>query len=62
MTLEGVGRFINRPTKTRDKKYDKFYIYVPTNMGGDSGFPFEDGDEITLKVVDGKLIAEKLEN
>lgn len=32
------------------KKYDKFFIYVPTELAKDSQFPFRDGDEVTIVV------------
>ena len=51
MVLEGKGRFVNRPTQTGGKKYDKFFIYVPTELAKDSQFPLKDGDELALKVV-----------
>ncbi|MDG6986112.1 MAG: hypothetical protein JRM73_05125 [Nitrososphaerota archaeon] len=40
----GKGRFFNGPTRTGGKKYDKFFIYVPTDLAKDSLFPFKDGD------------------
>jgi len=39
------------PTQTGGKKYDKFFIYVPTELAKDSQFPFKDGDELVLKMV-----------
>jgi hypothetical protein len=51
VVLEGRGRFVNRPTQTGGKKYDKFFIYVPTELAKDSQFPFKDGDELVLKLV-----------
>ncbi len=38
--LEGVGKVINRPTKTAGKTYDKYFIYIPTIVAKDSAFPF----------------------
>ena len=51
MVLEGRGRFVNRPTQTGGKKYDKFFIYVPTELAKDSQFPLKDGDKLLLEVV-----------
>jgi len=60
--IEGNGRFINRPTKTGGKLYDKFFIYIPSEIARDSSFPF--GRQETVKIsVDKKhnrLIIEKL--
>lgn len=50
LVLEAEGRFTNRPTKTGKKLYDKYSIYVPTELARDSQFPFEPGDEVTIKV------------
>lgn len=40
-----------RPTRTRKETYDKFFCYIPTNVAKDSGFPFEEGEDV-LVVVD----------
>jgi hypothetical protein len=48
--LEGNGRIINRPTKTAGKEYDKFFIYLPTNLVRDSGFPFKIGEMTTIRI------------
>lgn len=50
LVLKGKGRLINRPTKTGGKKYDKFFIYIPTDVAKDSSFPFEKGDKITVEI------------
>ena len=50
MTLKGKGRFVNRPTTTGGTKYDKFFIYVPTEVAKDSQFLFKEGDEIEIAV------------
>ncbi len=50
MVLQAKGRFVNRPTSTGGKKYDKFFIYVPTELAKDSQFPFHDGDEVAISV------------
>jgi len=51
--LQGKGRFINRPTKTGKHVYDKFFVYIPTEIARDGLFPFQNGDEISIRV-DGK--------
>lgn len=48
--LEGKGRFINRPTKTGKREYDKFFIYVPTEVARDGLFPFKPGQEVQIRV------------
>jgi hypothetical protein len=60
--LDGEGKFINRPTQTGGKKYDKFFLYVPTEVARDSLFPFKINDRIKVKidVENRKLIIEKV--
>lgn len=48
--LEGKGRFMNRPTRTGKRVYDKFFVYVPTEIARDGLFPFKAGDEIVVRV------------
>jgi hypothetical protein len=48
--LQGKGRFINRPSKTGKRIYDKFFVYIPTEIARDGLFPFKAGDEILVKV------------
>jgi hypothetical protein len=61
--LEGKGAFINRPTKTGGKLYDKFFIYVPTDVARDSSFPFNVKDELTIRIdKNNRLIVEKLKD
>ena len=50
LMLSGKGKVINRPTKTRKKTYDKFFIYISTDVVKDSAFPFKDGDEVEVKI------------
>jgi len=57
---EGKGRFINRPTRTGGRIYDKFFIYIPTEVARDGTFPFKEGDEVTIRIDDERLIIEKL--
>jgi hypothetical protein len=57
--IQGTGRVINRPTKSGGKVYDKFFIYIPTSVAKDSAFPFEPGEEVTIKIEGRKLIIEK---
>ena len=57
---KGKGRFINRPTRTGGRLYDKFFIYIPTEVARDGTFPFKEGEEVMISIEDGKLIIEKL--
>ena len=61
--LEGTGRFLNRPTTTGGKKYDKFFIYVPVGVAKDSHFPFKEGEEalIRIELNENRLIISKIE-
>jgi len=59
LVREGKGRFFNRPSQTGGKKYDKFFIYVPTDLAKDSLFPFKDGDSVEFEMVGGALRVKK---
>ncbi|MCP8308593.1 MAG: hypothetical protein H3Z53_07415 [archaeon] len=50
MALKGKGKFIDRPTTTGGKKYDKYFIYIPTDVANDSQFPFRVGDIVEITV------------
>ena len=56
---EGRGSFINRRTKTGKKLYDRFFIYVPTEVARDGTFPFKEGDKVLVRIKKNKLIVEK---
>jgi len=51
---------INRPTKTAGKLYDKFFVYIPTYVAKDEDFPFKVGDELMVRIDNGKLVIEKV--
>ena len=55
----GKGRFINRPSKTGGKKYDRFFVYVPTYVATDENFPFKPGEEVLVRIENGKVVIEK---
>jgi len=55
----GRAKLINRPTTTKGKKYDKFFVYIPTYVARDKDFPFKIGEELVIRIEDGKLIIEK---
>jgi len=50
MVTRAKGRFINRPPKTGRGTYDKFFIYVPTELARDSNFPFRQGQEVEVRI------------
>ncbi len=51
MAIEGKGRFINRRTPAaKNKIYNRYFIYVPTNVADDSSFPFKEQDEVIIKI------------
>jgi len=50
LVSKGRGKFINRPTKTGKRAYDKFFIYIPTEVARDSTFPLRDGDEVEVEI------------
>lgn len=52
---KGEGRFFNRPTVSKGKKYDKFFIYVPTEVARDGTFPFKNNDRIEVEIK-GKIL------
>lgn len=56
---KGKGRFFNRPTVSKGKRYDKFFIYVPTEVARDTTFPFRHGDRIEAEIKDNTLIIRK---
>jgi hypothetical protein len=57
---KGIGKFINRRTKTGKKCYDRFFIYVPTEVGRDGTFPFKVGETVSITIENNKLIVEKM--
>ncbi len=56
MVTRARGRFINRPTKTGRGVYDKFFIYVPTELARDSSFPVKPGQEVEVQIDSAKGI------
>ena len=58
---EGEGKFVNHPTRTGKKLYDKFYIYIPTQVAKNGTFPFKEGDKLHVKIKGRTLIIRKIE-
>jgi len=44
-------RFINRPTKTGGRDYDKFFVYNPTEVARDKTFPSKEKKKEKKEVV-----------
>jgi AbrB family looped-hinge helix DNA binding protein len=59
---KGKGRFFNRPTISKGKKYDKFFIYIPTEVARDTNFPLKDGDRVEVEMKDETLIIKKVKS
>ena len=55
MSKIGIGRVIPQgPARTR-------FIVVPARVAGDSSFPFEDGEEVMIRIEGRRVIVEPLE-
>ena len=52
----GKGRFINRPSTTGGKKYDRFFVYVPTYVANDESFPFSPGEEVLVRIENERVV------
>lgn len=50
MAVEGKGKFINRKTQTANKRYDKFFLYVPVEVARDGTFPFKPEDTVVVRI------------
>jgi len=61
MVLRGKGKFINRRTPGYGKIYDRFFIYVPTEVARDSAFPFKPGTIVDLEVRGESLVIRRTE-
>jgi hypothetical protein len=55
----GIGTFINRRSRTGKKFYDRFFIYVPTEVARDGTFPFKENDKIEVEIDGNTLIIRK---
>jgi hypothetical protein len=60
--LESESKIVNRPTITAGKKYDKLYVYIPTELSKDSTFPFKANDKVRIRIDVGnsRLLIEKI--
>jgi hypothetical protein len=57
----GRAKLVNRPTITKGKKYNKFFIFITSYVATDKDFPFKEEDDLIVRIVDKKLIIEKEE-
>ena len=57
MVGEGKGKVVDR-----GKKYRKIFIYIPKEVAMDTSFPFEIGEDVTVRIEGERLIIEKREN
>jgi ribosomal protein S17 len=55
----GRATLVNKPTTTKGKKYDKLFIYLSSYVVKDKDFPFKVGDELMVRIGNGKLVIEK---
>jgi hypothetical protein len=62
VTVEGRGKFVNRRTKTANRDYDKFFLYVPVEVARDGTFPFKPNETVKISIDRRKnrLIIDKL--
>jgi len=60
--LEAESKLLNRPTQTAGKQYDKYYIYIPTDVARDSAFPFKADEKLKIKIdlQNKRLLIEKI--
>jgi len=56
----GRAKLVNKPTTTKGKKYDKYFLYLSSYVVKDKDFPFEVGEELMVRIVNGKLIIERV--
>jgi len=56
MVLKGTTKLLVSRTKIKGKrgkvkKYEKFLIHIPSKIAGDSQFPFEAGQVLSIEVI-----------
>ena len=56
---KAIGKFVNHPTRTGKQLYDKFYIYVPTQVAKDGTFPFKERDKVEIEIKGNAVIITK---
>ncbi len=48
--IEGKSKLVNRPRISKGKKYDSYFVYIPSEVARDSNFPFKHGDDVIVKI------------
>ncbi len=49
-TEKATSKLMNRPSKSKGKMYDKFFVYIPTAVANDMMFPFKSGDDVVVRI------------
>ena len=57
--LEGKSKIINRSRRSKGRKYDSLFIYIPSDVTKDSTFPFRSDEEVIVRIDKDRLIIEK---
>lgn len=59
--IEGKSKLMNRPSRSKGKMYDKYFVYIPSEVARDTAFPFKHKDEVIVKIdiKNKRLIIEK---
>ena len=58
--MVGEGQFSVDQVKNGGKPYLRYWIYIPTGIATDSGFPFKEGDRLKIRIEHNTLIIEPL--
>jgi len=61
---EGKGKITVRTSgakKKGKKRYRSFWLYIPKKLSKDSSFPFDDKDEVSIVIEDGKMTVSKID-
>jgi hypothetical protein len=59
---KAIGRVVNRPTITGGKRYDKIFVYIPSQVANDTAFPFETGTKVEVEIKGKTLSIKKTED
>ena len=58
----GRAKLVNKPTTTKGKKYDKYFVFISSYVVTDKDFPFTKKDELMASIIDGKLVIQKADS
>ena len=47
---KGTSKIVNKPSTSKGKKYDKLYVYIPSQVAKDTNFPFKEGDKVVVEI------------